>query len=784
MSGFDLPPEAEAAMLSLIGELKGSSREDLSTTPTERFTSYENVEGSTLPGDVREQSAVSSRIGYMGGGDTGSDPGGNGSAFSPEDDVLSQVHPDGGEPLTGITANISSNAKVANGADDYVDDFSINSIVEDIMNESRMRKRAELRRRIAYMQGGAEGREPNTFKSEEYSKDQDRNMVGVDDLNKKEREDIAAKEKLSRAKLEERRLKRLAYMQGGSEGREPNTFTSADYKAVRDGQDKQMLQGGNMGGDKGSMPGDEQAKATQHRASDAFSGLTKSAYEGPSLSTRFSVRRNPDGTVNHANSAFEVFAGDKRVVAATAGEIFGAELGENWAWLKSQEYGREVCSQIRALGLDHVTSLLKTAQEEMPGGDMELPELDAEPAGGDMELPELDAEPAGGDMDPMDAMPAETEEAEESPADGIDNRLAEIEQMLDEVRDLVSQLEDQRLADVDVNVFTGKGKAGDEDISADAGGLGALSSHMLTNLKKAYHKLDGSADELSMVSETYDNISKLSSSQRREFVKLADSAVADADQTTGEVRALVRMAGEMSDADADAPVAYVEDSALEALEPDAADDAADDAAIDDVSDLVAEAMTLRRARRESILKQADDRVLTDRAAAREALLKGAQEGISLDAATDEVVDAATDEVVDAATDETAGEAYALDNLEASLDNSVRGALASKVAEKQADQDRENYRIKLRRAYDVGMEMQSKGLLANVKTALDRQVDEIMTFDDNAFEAFKRSIGNARQVGTVKVASDLGGVNIGVETDAGTQSANPRMSANALSSMWE
>ena len=61
----------------------------------------------------------------------------------------------------------------------------------------------------------------------------------------------------------------------------------------------------------------------------------------------------------------------------------------------------------------------------------------------------------------------------------------------------------------------------------------------------------------------------------------------------------------------------------------------------------------------------------------------------------------------------------------------------------------------------------------------------MTFDNNAFEAFKRSIASARKVSNVKVATDLGGVNIGVgseQAEAKRSSAN--MTADALSSMWE
>jgi hypothetical protein len=58
----------------------------------------------------------------------------------------------------------------------------------------------------------------------------------------------------------------------------------------------------------------------------------------------------------------------------------------------------------------------------------------------------------------------------------------------------------------------------------------------------------------------------------------------------------------------------------------------------------------------------------------------------------------------------------------------------------------------------------------------------MSFDGKAFEAFKRSIGNARTVRTTKIASDLGGVNVGVETDVAPSEG--RMTATSLSSLWE
>jgi hypothetical protein len=792
----DVPEDARKILSSLMNKLKleekledeGQLRGEMTSRPQddqESFTSGENTEGAIGAGGVPLFSAApsNSQTSMLGGGDTGNRP-----DFPPDDDILSFDNPSGGEAVTVESSRRNHSIKVANNDldNDYVDDFSINSIMEDIMNESRLRKRAELRRRIAYMQGGAEGVEPNTYKSETWDRDQDKqmkqtgNMGGTDGMAPGDKE---TKEKLSRAELKQRRLKRLAYMQGGAEGVEPNTYKSETWDR---NQDKQMQQTGNMGGTDGTFPGDKETKEK----------LSRAAYNGPALRTRFSVRRRTDGSVDRGNSVFEVFAGDRRVIAATAGQIYQDELAGNWEWISSQEYGREVCSQIRQAGLDKVSSLLKTAQEAPPLDDMggappDLPPLD-DMGGAPPDLPPLDD--MGGappDLPPLDDAGAPPEEEEDlTPSEEIENRLADMEGLLDEIRDFVSKLEDERLADVDVNVFTGKGKEG-ETVEAGDGGLGALSSELISGLKTAYRRLDGSADELSLVAETYDNISKLSSGNRKQFVKLASAAVKDADHLTGESRGLMKVArsvmedmaqdGSFADDadDADDATDFLTfadsndaDDNIEDGDGDSADDYIDDGAVDsaddNAEDLVAEAMSLRKARRESLLKQAENRFLSERAASRENILKQA-EGSHV---SDEVAEDALDEDVIVATENRGS-------------NLVKSILDSKVAEKRVDEERENYRIKLRRAYDVGLEMQRKGLLAHSKTALDKQVDEIMTFDGNAFEAFKRSIGNARAVGSVKIASDLGGVNIGVEPDQVSSKPTGRLTtADTLTSMWE
>ena len=756
--------EVKNVVEMLVGKLDENFRPDLSTEKTERFTTQKSSDEEG-PGDVQEFSSATSRVNLNGGGDNGNLP----DFAGDEDDILGFQGGGGDASVSIASSEQNQKVKTANtgSSGDFVNDFSINSIMEDIMNESRLRKRAELRRKIAYHQGGSEGVEPNTYKDEAYTFNEDKQMKQDGNLGGDTGMvpgDKETKEKLSRAELEERRMKRLAYMQGGAEGVEPNTYKNEPYTF---NEDKQMKQDGNMGGDTGSFPGDAEVKAKQCRA----------AYEGPGLSTKFSVSRALNGTVDKEASLLEVFAGDKRVIAATGREIFGPELESNWEWLKSRDYGKEVCSQIRTSGLTHVAGILKSAQElpaELEGAPMDMPTGELEP-----ELPM--EEPL-----PMDDEP-------EEPGTAVDNRLAEMEQLIDEVRDLVGELEDGRSADVDVNVFTGAEGEG-EELDAEMAEMTALSSKILKNLKVAFERLDGSADELSMVAETFDNIGKLSAAQKVEFKKLASAAVKDADRATGEARAMVRFAMDMAE---DEPK---EDMAMDQIaepidiqQPGGLTNDADDAP-EEMEELVSEAMQLRRDRREAILKQAEKRLSSDKLKKEaEGVDEVAGEALAADTIMNEAADeveeeaCAADPIEDEAADPVAEEDLAeggWNTVAEDKASALKAALAEKMQEKRANEDREAFRVKLRRAYDVGLEMQSKGLLPASKASLDRQVDEIMSFDNNAFEAFKRSIGNARPVGTMKIATDLGGISIGVKNEENVSNEQRLMSADSLSSLWD
>ena len=76
------------------------------------------------------------------------------------------------------------------------------------------------------MQGGSEGAEPNDFnKIKKMLKSTTKAISKWLNKSLTFKEDFSKKEKLSRAELQERAMKRVAYMQGGSEGIEPNDYS-------------------------------------------------------------------------------------------------------------------------------------------------------------------------------------------------------------------------------------------------------------------------------------------------------------------------------------------------------------------------------------------------------------------------------------------------------------------------------------------------------------------------------------------------------------------------------
>ena len=652
----------------------------------------------------------------------------------------------------------------------------ISTIMEDIMTESQLKKRAELRRKLAYHQGGADGVEPTgTYKSKPFSYNEDKHMKQTKTMGGKETlfpGDQQKKEKLSRADLEERQMRRVAYFQGGSEkAAEPAGYKS---KPFSHNEDKHMKQTKSMGGKETMFPGDEKTKQTLKRA----------AYNGPSLSTKLSWPVSPAGGINKSAALFEVYAGDRKVIAATGHEIFGDEVGQNWGWFTSKEYGQEVCKQIRTAGLSQVAVLLKGAQAVDPAAPVPPPApADMPPA------------PPMPDMGGMPDMGDESEEGEEkkSPKEEVEESLTVMESEIDKVRKSLQSLTGGE--DVNVNVNVGK--------EEEEGGSLKLSHSVARQLKTALAEMNESADELAMIAETYEGAGRLSSGNRRELDKIATASLREASSLIGQSTTLTKMARTLSvELTKVAKIAYAEDHSSMAYDSaedyaadmmgqmsddaadmmshmydDSDDDLADDSDHEDdsVNNLMSKAMDFRRIRREQIVVEAAKK--SKKMDEKMEKLRASKKGDKKDEKADK-----KDEKKGDKKDEKPAKKKAFEEVEMSKSAGLRDMVNNAFQTKKAEDEKDSYKIKLRRAYDVAIEMQKKGLLPISKTALDKQVDDIMDFDDKAFEAFKRSVASARTVETIKIARDLGGVNVGVEST--TDQPSSRSTAELLSMLWE
>lgn len=95
-------------------------------------------------------------------------------------------------------------------------------------------------------------------------------------------------------------------------------------------------------------------------------------------------------------------------------------------------------------------------------------------------------------------------------------------------------------------------------------------------------------------------------------------------------------------------------------------------------------------------------------------------------------------------------------------------LTQEFVQKKAASDVENYKVKLGRAYDLALEMRDGGLLEDHN--LQRQVDDLMAFDDNAFDSFKKTVARLLQERGLQVRTASAGgspaLQVGMQTEVG------------------
>ncbi|MGW8178357.1 MAG: hypothetical protein ACWGQW_06265, partial [bacterium] len=199
------------------------------------------------------------------------------------------------------------------------------------------------------------------------------------------------------------------------------------------------------------------------------------------------------GKTDRGNSKWTVFADDEVILEATGAEAFEDELDSNWTTFASERYGREVLRAIRSEGLSKVARLLKGEEITKTAQPPMVPEV---PAAAPVALPE--AEDKGDD--PV-----------ESALKALTDHLQETEKALGDLKDAMQEKSGETEADLPSPAEAEASDAGEVlaalDESADE--LSLIAEALETRVKAGKSVGDATVDELLRLSKTAseDNIS-------------------------------------------------------------------------------------------------------------------------------------------------------------------------------------------------------------------------------------------------------------------------------------
>jgi hypothetical protein len=345
--------------------------------------------------------------------------------------------------------------------------------------------------------------------------------------------ELERKKMLARAEAEERAQRRQAivdlaksalenkraYYQGGGGVNEP-TPGKVKYpidklnEQLRDREDKQMV------GQK-PFPGVGSVDGLHPSPSSAETSDELKRKEllrrASALRAKFARVKNQDGSLNVADSAWEVYQGDNLMLIASVNELSGGQPSRLYESIATKEFGTKLIETVKAHGIDRVRALVKQAQVGDPG---------APPA-----PPADSAPPADAGAPPMDAPPAEDAGKSGDPA-------AAALELAEKGRDLSSDLVEAVRALTGDQAEMGEGEAA-PPAGPEMGASASFSTATLNNLRKelngalttamkeAVATLNDHVEELDMISGIYDKGAITNSN--KEFVgSIVDDALSEA----------------------------------------------------------------------------------------------------------------------------------------------------------------------------------------------------------------------------------------------------------------
>lgn len=181
-----------------------------------------------------------------------------------------------------------------------------------------------------------------------------------DEQKKKELQRIAESKLRRQAALE--RVKEIisgktveAYMQGAGGPNEPTPgkpkYPKEEADKIRANEDKQM--NGNP-----PFPGVGKIDGLYDKDLE-----TKKKWLRASLKAKFIKAGKADGTLDHGNSCWQVFADDKLIMTATVDEITGNRGDSLYNSIATRQFGLDLIAKIKSEGFEKAASLFKAAQD-------------------------------------------------------------------------------------------------------------------------------------------------------------------------------------------------------------------------------------------------------------------------------------------------------------------------------------------------------------------------------------------------------------------------------------
>jgi hypothetical protein len=445
---------------------------------------------------------------------------------------------------------------------------------EDKSMSDARKNRAEARRAMfkkAYHFGGGGVNDPQTYPvdpGEAQARKQDKQMVGEgmepgsDGLAGN---DLAVKQKLSRAELEDRRLRRQAILSKGQEKVLVDPSTKEAYKMDASGKvqkleqasaedlanilpepkdelgKKAYHQGGGGVNDPQTYPvdpGEAQARKQDKQmvgegmepGSDGLAGddlsIKQRVLRANELSAKFiKVFTSADKKeIDKSRSRWEIYADKNKVLEATGDQIFGDQLEAYWDLLSSERYGRKVLSEMRKTGFDNVaylltgeTGLVAEAQPPMPPPG--LPGAGGPPeAGGAPPFP-----PPGGEEEGSDV-------SAEKVKDNVEESLVKVEQAIGDLSDILQE----------EGVVSG-GKEQLPEIE-EAGGEKEAAAKLHGHILEVRAALNDNGDELALLSETLEKrieAGLTDAPETKELISIAQESISAGNELRSDAALIV-----------------------------------------------------------------------------------------------------------------------------------------------------------------------------------------------------------------------------------------------------